>query len=80
MGKHLDCFGNYVTVQAVTNPTVFTKKSTNRQPLVLQDKMPGYGIVTLNKEERTITMECWPRYADPGNADGQYEGWPKTIS
>ena len=80
MGQHLDGFGNFVTVYAVTNPTAFTKESTNQQPLVLHDKMPGYGIVRLNKEQRTITMECWPRYADPANDQEQYEGWPKTIN
>jgi hypothetical protein len=78
MGKHKDGFGNLVTVYAASNPTAFTKKSTGRAPLSLHDKMPGYGIVKMNKQNRTITMECWPRYADP-KVDGQYEGWPKTI-
>ena len=43
--------------------------------------MPGYGIVRFNKPDRTITMECWPRYVDPANPDtgGQYSGWPRTI-
>ena len=50
-------------------------------PQALHDNMPGYGIVRLNKQERTITMECWPRFADPGNpADRPYDGWPRTIS
>ncbi|MCK5703855.1 MAG: twin-arginine translocation pathway signal protein, partial [Cyclobacteriaceae bacterium] len=79
MGKHKDGFGNLVTVYAVTNPSSFTKRSTNREPLGLHDKMPGYGIVKMNKKDRTIRMECWPRYADP-LIDEQYEGWPKTIS
>lgn len=79
MGKHKDGFGNLITVYAVTNPTGFTKKSTNQEPLGLHDKMPGYGIVKMNKQDRTIRMECWPRYADP-KQDAQYEGWPKTIS
>ncbi len=79
MGKHKDGFGNLVTVYAVTNPTGFTKISTNHEPLGLHDKMPGYGIVKMNKKDRTIRMECWPRYADP-KKDAQYEGWPKTIS
>ena len=43
--------------------------------------MPGYGIVRFNKTDRTITMENWPRYANPMNPEDniQYEGWPKTI-
>ena len=77
-GEYLDGLGNHVTVWAATNP----RKSTDKQPAELHDKMPGYGIVRFNKAEQVITMECWPRYADPDNPDtgGQYDGWPKTIA
>ncbi|CAN0416705.1 unnamed protein product, partial [Laminaria digitata] len=80
-GQHSDAFGNFVTVYGATNPTGLTGISTGVQPLDLHDKMPGYGIVRFNKSDRTITMENWPRYADPMIADKatQYEGWPKTI-
>jgi hypothetical protein len=28
-----------------------------------------------------MKMECWPRYIDPEkHPDGQYEGWPITVS
>ncbi len=75
-GEFLDGFGNHITVYAATNPD----KSMDQEPAALHDKMPGYGIVILNKKTRTITMECWPRYVDPRkNKDGQYDGWPKTI-
>jgi len=73
-GEYLDGLGNHVTVWAATNPG----KSTGHQPAALHDKMPGYGIVRFNKTERTITMECWPRFADP-DTDKPYLGWPKTI-
>jgi hypothetical protein len=37
--------------------------------------------VKLNKQDRSITMECWPRYADPANPEHKpYPGWPKTIT
>ena len=36
------------------------------------------GIVRLNKRDHTLTVECWPRYADPAR-DSQYPGWPMTI-
>ncbi len=74
-GDHLDGLGNHVTVWAATNPG----PRSGREPAELHDKMPGYGIVRLNKGKRTITMECWPRYADPGT-DAQYPGWPRTIA
>lgn len=77
MGEHLDGFKNKVTVYAAANPG---GKPSGHRPSDLHDKMPGYGIVKLNKKDRTITFECWPRYADPRNpADKQYPGWPKTI-
>ena len=31
------------------------------------------------KKNRNITIECWPRQADP-RTDAQYEGWPVTIN
>jgi len=75
-GDHLDGFRNKVTVYACTNP-----RDTGRAPADLHDRMPGYGIVRLDKVDRTITFECWPRFADPHDPStgGQYEGWPITI-
>ncbi|MBN1420166.1 MAG: alkaline phosphatase D family protein [Planctomycetes bacterium] len=82
LGDHLDGLGNKVTVYAVTNPAAFTGESTGREPLDLHDKMPGYGIVRLDKRTREITMECWPRGVDPDDPSTgrQYPGWPKTVS
>ena len=75
-GERHDGFKHPVTVHAATNPGI----PSGHQPADLHDKMPGYGIVKLNKTKRTITMECWPRFADPTNPEHtQYAGWPKTI-
>ncbi len=76
-GEFFDGLGNRITVWAVANPG----ETTGRKPADLHDKMPGYGIIKLNKKERTITFECWPRYADPDDPEtgGQYPGWPKTV-
>ncbi len=75
-GKHRDGFNHPVTVYAATNPG----EDRGREPKSLHNGMPGYGIVRLNKPERKITMECWPRYADPTDPKAeQYLGWPKTI-
>ncbi len=76
-GKHLDGFGNRMTVHAVSNPS-----KTGREPAELHDRAPGWGLVRFNKKERTIAVECWPRMtdpADPANAGRQYPGWPRTI-
>lgn len=72
-GEFLDGFGNKITVHAISNP-VFTGK----KPVKLYDRATGYGIVRFNKNNRDITMECWPRQANP-KTDKQYEGWPIVI-
>lgn len=75
-GQYLDGFGNHITVKAVANPYLSGEK-----PALLHDRAPGYGIVRLNKTEKTITMECWPRHVNPQSTDAkQYPGWPVTIS
>ena len=74
-GDHLDGFANKVTNFAAANP--------QKQPAgnVLNTRSAGFGIVRLNTETRTITMECWPRNVDISDATAkQYAGWPRTIS
>jgi hypothetical protein len=76
-GEYLDGLGNKVNVFAHTNPGFIS----GHKPTRLHDRMPGYGIVRLTKSTRQITMECWPRYADPTDPSTgkQYTGWPRTI-
>jgi arylsulfatase A-like enzyme len=75
-GRHLDGLGNRVTVHAATNPG----EPSGHQPAALHDRMPGYGVLRLDKAARAITVECWPRHADPGDPMArQYEGWPRSI-
>jgi phosphodiesterase/alkaline phosphatase D-like protein len=77
-GDFRDGLGNLVTVYAATNPD--PDNPSGHEPAALHNGMPGYGIVKFDKRNRTIRMECWPRYADPENPDHQqYLGWPKTI-
>lgn len=75
-GSFLDGFGNRITVWAVSNPVV-----SGREPAELHDRAPGFGVVRLNKKTQQITLECWPRYANPADPSArQYPGWPMTIS
>jgi len=75
-GDFNDGFGNRMTVHAVANP-----RKTGVQPALIHDRATGYGIVTFDKKDKKMTMECWPRYVDPkANPKGQYEGWPVTVS
>jgi alkaline phosphatase D len=75
-GDFTDGFGNKITVHAVSNPLF-----TNKTPSNLYDRATGYGITRFNRKTRDITMECWPRNADPSRGNsGQYAGWPVTIN
>ncbi|MEZ6054022.1 MAG: alkaline phosphatase D family protein [Planctomycetaceae bacterium] len=78
-GEYRDAFGHPITVHAIGNPA-----EENRKPVLelLHDKSSGYGLVHFNKEDRTITMECWKLLFDAANPkpDDQFPGWPKTIS
>lgn len=75
-GNFKDGFGNRMTVYAVANP-----RKTGREPAIVYDRVTGYGVVTFDKQERNITLECWPRYVDPvANPKGQYQGWPIKVN
>ena len=75
-GDFEDGFGNKMTVMAVANPY-----KTGFEPARIYDRGTGYGIITFDKNERSMKIECWPRNVDPiTNPDGQYEGWPLTVS
>ncbi|WP_186756597.1 twin-arginine translocation pathway signal protein [Echinicola salinicaeni] len=74
-GNYEDGFGNKMTIKAVANPRL-----TGKKPAIVYDRATGYGIVTFNKTNRTITTECWPKYVHPlKNPEGQYAGWPITV-
>lgn len=74
-GDHEDGFGNKMTVHAVSNPYI-----SNKLPAELHDRAAGYGIARFNKADRTITLENWPRWADPSKGDQPYDGWPVIVS
>ena len=72
-GNFKDGFGNKITVLAVSNPAF-----TGRKPAKLYDRATGYGIVRFARDDRSISIENWPRDATPG-VDLPYEGWPILI-
>jgi hypothetical protein len=74
-GDYLDGFGNRMTVLAVSNP--FTLGIV---PADINDRAPGYGIITFERATRRITLANWPRWVDPAAAGAApYPGWPITI-
>ncbi|RTE52379.1 twin-arginine translocation pathway signal protein [Arenibacter aquaticus] len=75
VGDHEDGFGNKISVHAVGNPF-----DTALEPAIIHNRATGYGLVTFNKSERTITTACWPRYSDPTKGlKEQFPGWPITV-
>ena len=75
-GEYLDGFGNRITAFAYANPGEKRKKYGPKDR-----GAAGYGLIRFDKNERTITFECWPRQADVTNPEHkQYPGWPITIN
>jgi len=73
-GEYEDGFGNKITVHAVSNP-----HRSGHTPARLHDRAPGYGIARFDRHTRRITLEAWPRWADPAAGDGPYLGWPVSF-
>ncbi|MCA9150249.1 MAG: hypothetical protein KDA92_13155 [Planctomycetales bacterium] len=70
-GDFLDGLGNPISMLAYANPP---KINDERQ------RADGFGLVRFRKDSRTITFECWPRFADATQGDAaQFPGWPITI-
>ncbi len=67
-GDYLDGFNNKISMKAYVNPESPSKGS-------------GYGLIRFNKEDKTATFECWPRYVDVTQPNAkQFEGWPITVA
>ncbi len=73
-GEYEDGFGNKITVHAVSNPY-----RSGEAPTRLHDRAPGYGIARFNHRTRQVTLEAWPRWADPDAGDAPYTGWPVVL-
>ena len=74
-GDYLDGFGNKMTVLAVSNPF-----RHGIEPADINDRAPGYGIITFDRRERTIGFANWPRWVDPKAPGAKpYPGWPITV-
>ena len=74
-GDHEDGFGNKVTVLAVSNPY-----QTGKTPVTLHDRAPGWGLLECDPVNKTVTINAWPRWAEPNAPDSdQYNGWPVTL-
>lgn len=70
-GDFLDGLGNRISMLAYANPEDISDE---------RKRADGYGIARFNKEKRTITFECWPRFCDVKKGDSeQFPGWPITV-
>ncbi len=70
-GEYEDGLGNLIRMIAYANPEDRTDETK---------RADGHGIVRFNKDQRTITFECWPRFASVDDGDeAQFSGWPVTV-
>ena len=78
-GNYKDVFGNTNYIYAVGNPRD-DYQNPNRYKRA-QNKSSGFGLITFNTAERTITMDALRFLAGkeyPGEED-RFAGWPFTI-
>jgi hypothetical protein len=74
-GEYLDGFGNKVTVHAIFNP-----QAVGIEPVEVNHRAPGFGIIECERSSRTITAANWPRWTDPSQPGAKpAPGWPITI-
>ena len=64
-----------VTVLAAANPVV-----TGREPALLYDRAPGWGLIKLSPREQSLELEAWPRWADIADSTQQFPGWPIRLN
>ncbi|MSR75076.1 MAG: hypothetical protein EXS14_06380 [Planctomycetes bacterium] len=74
-GDFTDAFGNRFSMMALANPQL-----TGIEPTALHDRAPGYGIIRLAATTRSISVEAWPRHANPAGAGVPYPGWPVRLN
>jgi hypothetical protein len=71
-GDYRDGLGNRFRMLAYANPA---DRTDPRQ------RADGYGVVRFRKSDRSVTFECWPRFADVRQGDAaQFPGWPQTVT
>ena len=75
IGEYFDGFGNKVTIHAVSNPT-----ANGIEPVALNHRAPGYGIIKFTRTERGVEFANWPRWVDASEPGAKpYPGWPIRI-
>ena len=71
-GEFHDGLGNKISMLAYANPPDIADE---------KQRADGYGIARFDKKKRTVTFECWPRFADVAQGEGaQFPGWPTTVA
>lgn len=74
-GEFTDGFGNKVTVHAVFNPQLVPY-----EPVIVNRRAPGLGIIELDRATRKITAANWARWTDASKPGAKpVDGWPITI-
>ena len=70
-GNYRDGLGNRISMLAYANPPDIHDE---------RQRGDGYGIARFNKKKRTVSFECWPRFADAkAGKKAQFPGWPITV-
>jgi hypothetical protein len=70
-GDYLDGLGNRISMIAYANPQDVRNE---------RQRGDGYGLVRFDKKSRSMTFECWPRFAKVSDGNkAQFPGWPVSA-
>jgi alkaline phosphatase D len=81
-GYYEDSFGNKNYVYAVGNPGKILTDNSSRYNNA-QLRTSGFGLITFDKQNRTIDIDSWRFQADVNDSNpirDQFPGWPLQIS
>jgi hypothetical protein len=65
-GEYVDGLGNRISMIAYANPENLADE---------KQRADGYGLIRIDKRNRRVTFECWPRFSE----GQQFQGWPITV-
>ena len=70
-GEYRDGLGNFIRMLAYANPGDLANE---------RERGDGFGVARFRKSDNTVTIECWPRFAESVSDNSrQYPGWPMTL-
>jgi len=81
LGQYTDAHNNFIEVLAAANPDSYYLPKPLNGTWQKDQLGIGYGVVRMNKAQRSYTFEAWPAWVVPDQANANmYSDWPITFN